>query len=335
MIKIKPFSAQDIPAAATLLAQRHQRDRAKNALLPQRFEDPGITAQALEILWEKKYKKGFAAWRGDKLQAYLLGENVIQPWGRCGYVHLPGYAVAHGENPALLQDLYARLGDDWVRLGVFSHGIYIIRSDEPEIEAFFDLGFGKERVDALLQLHALDIPTDLDAPQGVTIRRAEPGDNEKLGSLSPLIMQALANAPYWHPTIPEDYDELREGWSELADDANWKIWLALDDGVPLGCVGFIEKKPDAADMLVGGRTVYLSVAATVPSARGQGIANLLTWRGLKEARHDGYQVCYTNWISPNLLASRYWRRYGFQDCAYRLARRIDPMIAWTANKPGL
>jgi hypothetical protein len=30
-----------------------------------------------------------------------------------------------------------------------------------------------------------------------------------------------------------------------------------------------------------------------------------------------------------MLAARHWPRYGFQDVAYRLAKRIDPQIAWT------
>jgi hypothetical protein len=30
-----------------------------------------------------------------------------------------------------------------------------------------------------------------------------------------------------------------------------------------------------------------------------------------------------------MLAARHWPRYGFQDVAYWLAKRIDPQIAWT------
>ena len=74
---------------------------------------------------------------------------------------------------------------------------------------------------------------------------------------------------------------------------------------------------------------YLSVAATKPEARGRGLSTLLSGHGLQHAHESGFEVCYTNWISPNLLASRHWPRYGFQDVAYRLAKRIDPQIAWT------
>ena len=39
-----------------------------------------------------------------------------------------------------------------------------------------------------------------------------------MGGFSNVIFRALGKAPYWHPTIPEDWSELYEGWSELADD---------------------------------------------------------------------------------------------------------------------
>jgi ribosomal protein S18 acetylase RimI-like enzyme len=326
--EIQPFTEEMIPQAGKLLAQRHKRNRAKFPLLPLRFEEAQIAEQAVKAMWQSKLRYGYAAFRDGKMVGYLIGEHVIQSWGRCGYVYLPGYALADGESAAVLQDLYACLGDDWVRAGVFSHGLYVSTADADVIEALFNIGFGKERVDAMLDLRALEIP-DIEDPASVTIRRAGTGDNKFLGDLSHIIMEALSNPPYWHPTIPEDYPELKEGWSELADDQEWKVWLALDKEESLGCAGFVEKKEDETDMLAASKTVYLSVAATPPQSRGRGIANVLTWRGLDEARRDGFEVCYTNWISPNFLASRYWPRFGFKDVGYRLSKRVDPTISWT------
>ena len=263
--------------------------------------------------------------------AYLIGETTTHPWGRAGYIYLPGYGIADSEGTRLLQDLYALLGDDWVRKGCFNHYVYLSALDADGIAALFDLGFGKERVDALLDLRSLTIP-DVEAPTGVTIRKAGPGDNEQLGSLSNIIFSALAKAPYWHPTVPEDWDELREGWSELADDKEWTVWLALENDRALGMIGFRPEQEDDTQMLVPPSTVYLSVAATRPEARGRGINTHLTWLGLQQAQKDGYEICYTNWISPNLLASRFWPRFGFQDVAYRLAKKVSPMIAWAKDE---
>ncbi len=328
--EIKPFTAEMIPQAGELLSARHKRNRANLPLLPERFEDAAVAIKAVESLWQKKFKMGYAAFRDGKMTAYLLGDFSVQSWGRCGYVYLPGYALAEGESPKTLQDLYSLLGEDWVKKGIFSHGLYISAADADVIDALFALGFGKERVDALLDLRSAEISEPAN-PAGIDIRLAGAGDNPHLGNLSHIIMEALANAPNWHPTIPEDWEELREGWAELADDPEWTVWLALEKGTALGTVGFCPEEESDTAMLVSPRTSYLSVAATLPQARGRGVSTALTLRGLKQAQNENFEICYTNWISPNLPASRFWPRFGFKDAAYRLAKRIDPIIAWTKN----
>ena len=109
-------------------------------------------------------------------------------------------------------------------------------------------------------------------------------------------------------------------------------WLALADDEALGTVGFRPEQEAVTQMLASPRTIYLSVAATKPQARGRGINTVITWYGLEQVRQEGYEICYTNWISPNLLASRFWPRFGFKDVAYRLAKKVNPMIAWAKDE---
>lgn len=329
-IEYVAFREEMIPAAGELLARRHRGNREEFSLLPQRFEEPGVAAKAVEMLWKEKYKSGYAAFRDGQMVAYLIGQTSTDPWGRSGYVYMPGYAFVETESTAIIQDLYSLLGEDWVKKGCFNHYLYISTADEPLLRALFDLGFGKERVDALLDLSALEIP-EVQHPEGVTIRKAGPGDNAHLGRFSNVIFRALAKAPYWHPTVPEHWEELYEGWSELADDQEWTVWLALEGDNALGMVGFCPEAESETQMLVAPRTVYLSVAATQPQARSRGISTALSWHGLKQAKQAGYEICYTNWISPNLLASRFWPRFGFKDAAYRVAKKVNPMIAWTRD----
>lgn len=324
----KEFHEGMIVEAGALLARRHKANRKEQPLLPARFQDPIVAAQAVRTLWEKKSRVGYAAYCEDRMVAYLIGDLLVQPWGRCGYVNLSGYALAEDESPNTIQDLYARLGNEWVENGCFSHSIYVSTADRHIIGALFNLGFGKERVDALLDLTGLSIP-EVAAPENISFRRAGAGDNDNLASLSGVISQALSEPPCWHPTVPEDYTDLREGWSELADDNEWKIWLALENGESIGSVGFRPEWEEDTQMLASPQTVYLSIAATLPAARGRGISTYLSWQGLEQARKEGFRVCYTNWISSNLLAARHWPRYGFKDAAYRLTKSINPMIAWT------
>ena len=329
-IEYVPFREELIPQAGALLARRHRGNRGKLSLLPQRFEEPGIATKAVETLWKEKYKSGYAAFRNGELLAYLLGKKSTDPWGRSGYIYLPGYALAENESASIIQDLYTLLGEDWVKKGCFNHYFYVSAADEHLIRALFDIGFGKERVDALLDLRTLE-SSDAKEPEGITVRKAGSGDNAHLGSFSNVIFRALEKAPYWHPTVPEDWDELYEGWSELADDQEWTVWLGLEGDQALGMVGFCPEKEADTQMLIAPDTVYLSVAATQPQARSRGISTVLSWHGLNQAKQAGYRTCYTNWISPNFLASRFWPRFAFQDVAYRVAKKVNPMIAWTRD----
>ena len=326
-----PFRSEMLPDAGKLLAARHKCNRERLPWLPSRFEDAQAATRAVEVLWNEKYTNGFAAFRAGRMTAYLIGQTSTNPWGRAGSGYLPGYAVAEEESPTAIQDLYALLGDYWVKRGCFDHYLYISAVDTEIIAALFDIGFGKERIDALLDLRQVEIP-DVEEPVGITVRKAGPGDNALVGSFSNIIFRALAKAPYWHPTVPEDWDVLYEGWSELPDEKEWTVWLALAGDAALGTVGFRPEEESDTHMLASPRTVYLSVAATKPQARGRGISTVLSWHGLKQAQQEGYEMCYTNWISPNFLASRFWPRFGFQDAAYRLAKKVNPMIAWARDE---
>jgi hypothetical protein len=101
-IEYLPFTEAMIPAAAGLLAERHACNRKSLPLLPARFEAPQAAVKAIEALWKEKHKNGYAAFQDGKMVAYLLGETTTHPWGRAGYVYLPGYALAEEKSPAII-----------------------------------------------------------------------------------------------------------------------------------------------------------------------------------------------------------------------------------------
>ena len=346
-----PFRSEMIPEAGKLLAKRHICNRQVLPLLPVTYENPEDAARAVTNAWQSQFRNGYAAFRNGEMLAYLIGDFEDQPWARSGYVYLPGYALAEGASVAILQDLYALLGEDWVRRGIFSHNLYISAADHDVIQGLFEIGFGQERVDALLDLRSLEIPS-LEEPEGIMFRRAGKGDEEYLGSVAYVMIDTLTSAPYWLPVTPESSVAWQERWGNRANDEAWMVWMAIEKDrrstlhsgsagkrsnpvdKALGTVAFLFEHPTPLEqdaelqMLGSASTVTLGTAATRPEARGRGVANILTWRGLEQARGMGFEVCLVNWIGPNLLASRYWPRFGFQPAAYRLSKQIHPEIAW-------
>jgi GNAT superfamily N-acetyltransferase len=190
-----------------------------------------------------------------------------------------------------------------------------------------------ERVDGLLDLRTLEFPKLNETP-GITIRRAGKEDAERAGSVAYVMIDALSSAPYWLPIPPESISEWKERWAGRVDEQaqggkGWAVWMALEQDQALGTVTFFKNTEQEYEvqMLLDPQTVYLATAATRPEGRNRGIANALTWRGLEEACREGFEVCLVNWVSSNLLAARYWPRFGFQEAAYRLSKQVNPMSA--------
>src|SRR5205807_9962279 len=74
-LAIRPFTEQDIDAAATLLAARHDRHREVEPLLP---ADVDFRAQ-IESEWHVEGASGVIALRGDDAVGYLVGRPL--PFG--------------------------------------------------------------------------------------------------------------------------------------------------------------------------------------------------------------------------------------------------------------
>ena len=110
----------------------------------------------------------------------------------------------------------------------------------------------------------------------------------------------------------------------LPDDKEWTVWLALEEDEALGTVGFRPEEEDGhADARLSTDHVPErgSHKTTGTRTRHQHCP-YLAWIGA--GTQEGFEICYTNWISPNLLASRFWPRFGFKDVAYRLGKKGQP-----------
>jgi ribosomal protein S18 acetylase RimI-like enzyme len=330
---ILPFTEDMLSEAGHLFARRHQHNRQVSPELPARFEDPAVATGAVKASLSRDHASGVAAMDGDRLLGYLVGDLVIDAqWGRSAWVRLPGCALAPGISPELVRDLYAALAAPWVASGCFTHLAVMPTADPALLQIWYSLSFGIEQVYGLRSLKALDL-SHSPLPPGLEICRATSADRETLADMYDLIWRQNVSSPVWGLHLPENDDELRDAYGDLVDDPNATVWLAFLDGVPAGFQCYFPGEQAADSLLVPDDCTVLEVAGTHPQFRGQGIGSLLTRTGLSYAYANGYRTCLADWRSANLLASRFWPSQGFRPAAYRLARRVDPRIAWGNGRP--
>ena len=335
-MQFEPFHADMLSEASALLALRHQQQRLTQPELPARFEDPAAARLALDEAWQRPRSAGAAAFDNGRLAAYLIGDIVLDAiWGRSGWVRLAGCALAPGQSPELIKDLYQLLGAHWLAYGCFHHIALTPVAAPGLVGAWFDLSFGIQQVHALVALDTLVLPA-IEPPPGLEIRQAGAADQTLVAGMYRIIREHLVTAPVWGIALPEDEEELRAGWDSLVDDAQMTVWLACEHEQALGIAAYERLDPEGVNLMAPPACTELAVGATVAAARGRGIGQALTHHGLTHAQQAGYSACLTDWRSTNLLAARFWPRWGFRPVAYRLVRQIDPRIAWAnASWPAL
>lgn len=341
-IEIVPFRDTHLEEAAALLALRHQGDHVLEPALPERFTQAAAARTAVEATWHKPNASGVVAMYEGRMIGYLIGvPQINQVWGRSVWVYLAGHAVDRTYGSEVYRDLYAALSPSWVALGCYAHYALIPASDQPALDAWFALSFGKEQAHGIRETvgaSSLAPPVD----PSLEIRRAGLADLEASLELDEIIPRhqscAPVYAPYWFGeyTPFADKEAIRQETSEILQDENTKFWLALRNGRLVGYQLFMPTFPhyDRIDnLMVPEQCSFLAIAATREEEQGRGVGRALTAHGLAAAQTDGYTHCITDWRVTNLLSSRFWPRQGFRPVAYRLSRRLDERIAWSHEKP--
>ena len=341
-IEIVPFSDTHLEEAAALLALRHQGDHVLEPALPERFTQAAAARAAVEAIWRKPDATGVVAMYEGRMIGYLIGvPRINQVWGRSVWVYLAGHAVNRTYGSEVYRDLYAALSPSWVALGCYAHYALIPASDQPALDAWFALSFGKEQAHGIRETadaSSLAPPVD----PSLEIRRAELADLEASLELDEIIPRHQSRAPVYAPYWFEEYapfgdkEAIRQESIEIFQDENAKFWLALRNGRIVGYQLYMPASPhfDKIDnLIVPEQCSYLAIAATREEEQGRGVGRALTAHGLATAQTDGYTHCITDWRVTNLLSSRFWPRQGFRPVAYRLSRRLDERIAWSHEKP--
>jgi GNAT superfamily N-acetyltransferase len=303
-IEIVTFADEHVDGAARLLAERHERHRAAEPLLPA-IEDfrPHVEAARGD---------GVAALRGGELVGYLLAEPSDDPtFG----VHVWLDRASHAaRNPKLIRDLYAAAADPWVEEGHTRHYVVVPALDEVAA-VWFALGFGQQQAHGI-RASGASPPA---APAGLTISR---GGVELLDAMTPLaslIWTHQSLSPVFSGVPLPSSAELRRDWEEALRDPEVAYFLAERHG---RAVGHALTYPARARLGTPPLTLDLAVVATMPEERRTGVGVALVEHVLGWARAEGYDAVVADWRVTNLLSSRFFPRRGFRPIFLRLYRSI-------------
>jgi GNAT superfamily N-acetyltransferase len=258
---------------------------------------------------EVEGKVGAEAERDGRRSGRLLAalqENDVR--GRHAWSELADHELADGEEPSLYRELYEVAGDAWVEAGYLDHYV-VVPTDDEVLAAWYSLSFAQQQVHGRLAL----APVDALDPEGFTVRIGGPDDLDIAMQLAFVIFDHQASTPTWAgaPAPPEE--DARASYAEYLAEDGVAYFVAERGGEPLGHL--ILERVDETE-------TELTIAATVPAARGLGVGRALTKVALGWAWERGYRTCITDWRSANLLAARFWPSMGFEPMAYRLFRSI-------------
>ena len=314
-VQIQPFSEEHVPGAATLLEERHSR---------QREVEPGLPANVdfraeIEALWGMDERSGAAAIRDGELVGYLLGAHRDESWGSNMWVEYAGHAV---REPELVRDLYAVAAEEWVARGRDAHYALVPATDQELVDAWFRLSFGAQHAAAIQETPE----SSAGPPPNVVVRRAVAEDIEAATALDLELPRHQDRSPVFSriPAPAAITDEEREEFLSDVDDPEIGLFVAEIDGKLVGELLMVpvERSSMHSGLARPERAAFLTFAATLPETRGSGAGLALTNAGLAWAREQGYPVSVVDWRETNLLASRFWPARGFRRTFLRLYRSI-------------
>lgn len=320
-VEIRPFAEQHLPAAAQLLADRHRRHRTAEPWLSVRFEDPQTTEAEIVGEWKAEHASGAVAVRGGEVVGYLLGAPKSSPmWGPNVWVESAGQALAAGEDPELMRDLYAAAATRWVEQGRTAQYVLVPAMDEQLVGAWFRLGFGHQQTHAVRD----NLTTPPIVPANLTVQLAERADIPVLAQLECELPRHQGLAPCFSAGEQGTVEQSIAEWEEDWGDPDFTTWVAVHDnrvvGSAVGCA--LTKSSSNAGLIRPDNAGFLGFAAVLPEARGLGAGRALGETVMHWSHMAGYDCVTTDWRQTNLLSSRTWIRLGFRPTFLRLHRTI-------------
>jgi GNAT superfamily N-acetyltransferase len=146
-----------------------------------------------------------------------------------------------------------------------------------------------------MKLNLADLNENLPFPPDFIVKRVE-----NLSQLREFVTVLARNSDI-PPTIAAEWFELEAGLG-LGDSLPWQRYLGLWRGEPVATCSVVS----------GAGAVGLYQVATLPQARGHGLATAICFTALSEARQRGH---HTAVLHSTPLAVKVYRQLGFQPVA--------------------
>jgi GNAT superfamily N-acetyltransferase len=333
-LSVREFDkTRDLEHAASLLAERHARDRARDARFPAAYEVPAACRPHIEgelnamdraavVAIRDGDVVGFAAMQGFLANPTHMTAAFFPP--RCTNLGYAAHASAPGLEFEVYREMYAALSDHFVARGYFDHNVYVAPTDAATIDAFSSLGFGRTVVAGLRGVEPVE-----GAPEGgVEMHQASEEDAEVIFSLNDELNTHHARAPIFWPHLAEVQENSHEFQRGLLKEADANAhWVAYDNGTPIGMNTFMGPYW-ISPMLAPEKTIYLYQGIVSERARRGGVGKAILSHAVGWARDQGYEHIALHYASPNISGARFWDSNGFAPIEYRMTRHIDDRIAW-------
>ena len=320
-LEIRPFSSDVIADAARLLAARHRAQRLVEPGLSATYEEGPVARTEIEKLAATDSASGAIALRDGAVVGYLIGAPRGPLWGPNIWVEGAGHAVVEGETE-VVRDLYGFAAARWVDGGATSHYAIMPATDAALVDAWFQLGFGRQHVHAIREaLGAEERPAP---PAGISVRRAERRDIPALGRLEIVLPEHQNESPVFSRLEVPTLEAATNEWEEAFDDPRYTTFVAEHHGLVVGSAIAcgIEASNEHQGIAQPSGAGFLGFAAVQPEARGLGAGRALGEAVLIWSRDAGHPTVVADWRETSLLASRTWPRLGFRPTFRRLYRAI-------------
>lgn len=332
-------SARHLDAAASLLAERHVRDRERDPRFPAAYEIPPACRPLIEQALATEGGRGVVAASGGEIVGFaVMAPFLAQPThmtaaffpARCTNLGYTAHASKAGMELDVYREMYAALADHFVGQGFFDHNVYIAPRDKAVEEAFVSLGFGRTVTAAMRGVEPVeDSPGSVDVGASALELHAASGEDALvIFALYDELNAHHARAPIFWPNLRETSASSHAFQRDLLNDPKANAhWVAYDAGRPVGMNTFMPPFW-LAPTITPEKTVYLYQGVVSEDARRGGVGRAILVRGIDWAREQGYQHVALHFAAPNVAGARFWQGNGFVPVEHRMTRHIDERISW-------